>query len=335
MSMHALLTIQYETAGLNRRLAKAVHDDDHEQVSALLAQPGADPNTWYWKGGHCLLYSADPESARILLQHPAIDPNRRFCSGSQTPLETAYANGHLELLLVLLSHPRTDPNVLNCSSRVLLADNGPDLDVRLQMIKVLLAHAAIDPNRFSHPSDVHGDAIGPPLLFVDSEAVARLVMRHPRTDVNIALDLKYQDVHCACLVHWACARGEEWRLAVLLAHPRVDLTVTNRQGQDAWDICRAKDAQGCLHLLESHRAGSTSMQGLLQRVKQMGLHVQLTNKTQHAYFAFCILRHLVAAHWRWFRAPTISAKDIPAIARSVPSSSAPKAGLPLSFQQQG
>lgn len=252
-----------------RRLAQAVYDDDHEKVAELLAQPGIDPNAVNWYGKNCILTTADYRSTQLLLAHPDIDPNGRtnpyFSDG---PLESAYENECVDTFLLLLAHPRTDPNIVNQNGRVLLADDTPDEVHRAKMVAALLAHADIDPNRFSWPDDHYP---GPPLMLTYSYTTVMALMRHPRIDVNVRLDLHYDGIHCASLAHWCCVRGEIWRLRVLLRDPRIDLTVRNREGLDAWDLCRQRGHRGCLEFLEVHRGASSALDRLDHQIQALAL----------------------------------------------------------------
>lgn len=124
-------------------------------------------------------------------------------------------------------------------------------------------------SRFSQPYGP--DFVGPPLMMVWSQDTLTALLADPRTDVNVSMDVENCVVHCACLVHWCCAWNKTWRLAALLGHPRIDLSVLNRDGEDAWAICKIRNSQECLQLLDAHRAGPSSVPELAQQVEEMQL----------------------------------------------------------------
>jgi len=217
----------------------------HQEVLHLLMSASGQSVNWHdQKGKTALIYAVingRAEIVRILLAVPQIDVyvRGRFNRIESSALIEAVNSGHIEIVRILLSLPGLDVNVRDKMGRTALV--AAMVGFKDDIADLLLDDPRVDINL---GDNLGATALGCALGSRRYELASKLFTR---SDLNVnSLNYKGESE-----IFDRARSAKDWRdgyraLNMLLADPRIDLTIRNREGKTVMDVAH-KDA---LPLLE-------------------------------------------------------------------------------------
>ena len=240
-----------------------------EIVRMMLEKPEIDVNLQDKDGWTAIMRASRwgyTEIVKLLLERPEIEINLQTSSGS-TALMMASYSGHIEIVQLLLERPENDINLqtkrgetaliwasyYGYTEVVKLLLERPEIDVNLQdkdgstaltcilksdktmREKIGVIELLLSDNRV----DVEDILINEELI--KNSKIRKVIFKHPKIDINklhpdgnnLLMDIvkKYRSWLDYNYTNRICKS-----IGYLLKHPKIDVSIKNKEGKTAWDI---------------------------------------------------------------------------------------------------